>query len=37
MSEIHSNMDKKYEIKLADVEANIQNLIKITNEQDNSF
>ena len=37
MNEIHSDMDKKYEIKLADVEANIQNLIKITNEQDNSL
>ena len=37
MNEINSDIDKKYEIKLVDVEANIQSLIKKANEQEKSL
>ena len=37
MNEMFSNMDKKYEIKMADVEANIKSLIKKENMYDKSL
>ena len=37
MNEINSDIDKKYEIKLVDVEANIQSLIKKANKQEKSL
>ena len=37
MNEMFSNMDKKYEIKMADVEANIKSLIKKENMNDKSL
>ena len=37
MNEINTDINKKYEIKLVDVETNIQSLIKKTNEQEKSL
>ena len=37
MNEINTDINKKYEIKLVDVETNIKSLIKKTNEQEKSL